>query len=162
MLSLVSDKVGFNSLWPHELFSGLPCPSPAPRACSNSCPLSQWRHPTTLSSLASFSSCPQSFRASGSFPMSLLFASGGQSIGASASVLPVNIQGWFPLGLTGLNCLLSKRLSRVVSNTPVWREIMTLLFNTLSRFFIAFLPRSNHLLISWLQSPTAVILESKK
>ena len=108
MLSLVSGKVGSDSLWPHELFSGLPCPSPAPGACSNSCPLSQWRHPTTLSSLASFSSCPQSFRASGSFPMSLLFASGGQSIGASASVLPVNIQGWLPLGLTGLISLLSK------------------------------------------------------
>ena len=77
---------------------------------SNSCPLSQWCHPTISSSVACFSSCPQFFPASGSFPMSLLFTSGGQSIGASASalVLPMNNQGWFPLGLTGLISLLSK------------------------------------------------------
>ena len=80
------------------------CPSPPSRVCSISCPLSQWRHPTISSSVVPFSSCLQSFPASGSFPMSWLFASGGQSIGASASVsvLPMNIQGWFPLGLTGL------------------------------------------------------------
>ena len=80
-----------------------PCPSPTPAAYSNSCPSHQWCHPTTSSSVVSFSSCLQSFPASGSFPMSQLFASGGQSTGvsASASVLPMNIQNWFPLGLTG-------------------------------------------------------------
>ena len=93
-----------DSLWPHGLqHARFPCPSPSPRVCSNSCPLSQWYHPTISSSVIPFSSCLQSFPASGSFPMSWLSASGGQSIGASASasVLPVNIQGWFPLGLTG-------------------------------------------------------------
>ena len=80
----------------------LPCTSPSPGACSNSCPLSQWCHPTISSSVVPFSSCLQSFPASGSFPMSQLFASGGQSIGASAaSVLPMNIQAWFPLELNG-------------------------------------------------------------
>ena len=93
----------------------LPCPSPSPGACSNSCPLSQWCHPTILFSVIPFSSCLQPFPASESFPTSRLFASGGQSIGASASasVLPMNIQGWFPLGLTSLICLQSERLSRV-------------------------------------------------
>ena len=91
---------------------------------SNSCPLSQWCHPTILSSVAPFSSCPQSFPASGSFPMSLLFASGGQSIGASVSapVLPMNTQGWFPLGLTEWISLLSKGLSRVFSSTIVQKH----------------------------------------
>ena len=81
----------------------LPCPSPTPGACSNSCPLCQWYHPTNLSSVVPFSSCLQSFPSSGSFPMSQFFASGGQSIGVSAwaSVLPMNIQDWFSLGLTG-------------------------------------------------------------
>ena len=99
----------------------LPRPSPSARACSNSCPLSQWCHPTISSSVSPFSSCPQSFPASGSFLMSLLFTSGGQSIRVSASVLvfPMNIQDWFPLGLTGLISLLSKGLSRVFSNTTV-------------------------------------------
>ena len=94
------------------------------RVCSNSCPLSQWYHPTISSSVAPFSSCPQSFPASGSFPMSLLFASSSQSTRSSASlsVLPVNIQGWFPLGLTGLISLLSKALSRVFCNTTVWKH----------------------------------------
>ena len=80
-----------------------PCPSPTSKVYSNSCPLSQWCHPTTSSSVIPFSSCPQSFPALGSFPMSQFFASGGQSIGvsASASVLPMNIQDWFPLGWTG-------------------------------------------------------------
>ena len=97
----------------------LPCPSPSPRACSNSCPLSQWYHPTISSSGIPFSSCLQSFPASGSLPMRGLFASGGQSIGASASVsvLPMNIQCWFPLGLTGLISLQSKGLSGVFSST---------------------------------------------
>ena len=85
-------------------------------SCSNSCALSQWCHPTISSSVAPFSSCLQSFPASGSFLMSQLFASSGQSIGASESVLPMNIQGWFPLGMTGLISLQSKGLSRVFSN----------------------------------------------
>ena len=92
------------TLRPHELqHASLLCPPLSPRLCSNSCPLSQWCHPTISTSVASFSSCPQYFPASGSFPVSQLFSSGGQSIGASVSgsVLPMNIQGWFPLGLTG-------------------------------------------------------------
>ena len=94
----------------------------SPGICSNSCPLSQWCHPTLLSSVAPFSFCPQSLPASGSFPMSQLFTSGGQIIGASASVLPMNIQGWFPVGLTGLISLQSKRLSRVFSNTTAQKH----------------------------------------
>ena len=109
------------TLRPHELFSRLPCPSPAPRACSNSCPLSRWCHSAISSSLPS-SSCPQSFRASGSFPIGLLFASGSQSIGASASVLSVNIQGWLPLGLTGLISFLSKGLRQ---GTYLWPNFLT-------------------------------------
>ena len=101
----------------------LPCPSPSPRVCSNSCPLSQWCHPTISSSVTSFSSCLQSFPASGSFPMSQFFASGGQSIGVSASVsvLPMNIQDWLPSGLTGL-ILQSKGLSRVFSNATLQKH----------------------------------------
>ena len=93
--------------------------SPFPRVCSNSCPLSWWCHPVISSFAAPFSSYPQSFPASGSFPVSQLFTSSGQSFGtsASASVLPMNIQGWFPLGLTSLISLQSKRLSRVFSST---------------------------------------------
>ena len=108
-----------SSLRPHGLQpSRPPCPSPTPRACSNSCPLSQWCHPTSHP-VVSFSSCLQSFPASGSFPMSQFFASSGKSTGASALalVLPMNIQHWFPLRLTGLISLPSKRLSRVFSNT---------------------------------------------
>ena len=93
------------------------------RVCSNSGPLSQWCHPTISSSVIPFSSCLQSFPASESFPMSCLFASGGQSIGASASVLPVNIQGWFPLGLTGLISLQSKGLSQESSSAPHFKNI---------------------------------------
>ena len=93
------------SLWPHELqYARLPC-SLFPRACSNSCPLSQWCHPTISSSVIPFSSCLQSFPASGSFPMSQFFTSGGQSIGASAPALPMNIQDWFPLGWIWLDLL---------------------------------------------------------
>ena len=101
----------------------LPCPSLSPGVCSNSCPLSQWCHPTISSSATFFSSCPQSFPA-GSFPMSQLFTSGDQSTGAwsSASVLPMNIQDWFSLGLTGLISLQSKGLSRVFSSTTVRRH----------------------------------------
>ena len=108
-----------DSLWPHGLQpSRLPCPSPTPGACSNSCPLSQWCHPTVSSSVVPFSSCLQYFPASGSFPMGQLFTSGGQSIGVSASalILPVNIQDWFPLGLTGLISLQSKGLSKVLQH----------------------------------------------
>ena len=103
--SVVSDP-----LWPHGLqHTRPPCPSPAPGVYSNSCPLSRWCHPNISSSVIPFSSCLQSFPASGSFLMSQLFASGGQSIGvsASASVLPMKIQDWFPLGWTGCISLLS-------------------------------------------------------
>ena len=93
-----------------------------PRICSNSCPLSQWCHPSISSSVVHFSSCFQSFPASGSFPVSQLFTSRGQSIGASASVLPVNIKGWFLSGLTGSISLQSKGLSRVFSNTTVQKH----------------------------------------
>ena len=104
---LLSHSVMSSSLRPHGLqHSRLPCPSVSPRIRSNSCPLSQWFHPTISSSVARF--CPQSFPAPGPFPMSQLFVSGGQSIIASASVLPVNIQDWFPSGLTGLIFLQSK------------------------------------------------------
>ena len=106
---------------PWTVNARLPCPSPSLRVCSNSCSLSQWRHPTISSSAVPFSSCPRSFSVSGSFPMTQLFISGGQRIGASASasVLLMNIQGWFPLGLTGLISLLSKELSRVFSSTTI-------------------------------------------
>ena len=98
-----------------------PCPSPTPGVYSNSCPLSRWCHPTISSSVVPFSSSPQSLSASGSFQMSQLFASGGQSIGVSAStsVLPMNTQDWSPLGWTGWISLQSKGLSRVFSNTTV-------------------------------------------
>ena len=98
----------FSSPW--TVHASLPCRSLTPRVCSNSCPLSRWCHPTISSTVAPFSSCPQSFPTSGSFPVSQLCASGGQSTGASASasVLPMTIQGWFPLGLIGLISLVSK------------------------------------------------------
>ena len=96
----------YPTLRPHGLqHARLPCPSLSPRVCSNSCPLSWWCHPTISSSVSPLSSCTQSFPASGSFPVSQYFTSGSQSIGASASVLPMNIQGWFPLGLTGLRAI---------------------------------------------------------
>ena len=107
---LFTRSVMSDTLWPHGLqYTRLPCPSPTPGACLNSCPLSQWCHPPISFSVVPFSFCLQSFPASRSFPMSLLFASGGQSIGASspASVFPMNIQGWFPLGLTGFISWLS-------------------------------------------------------
>ena len=114
-----------NSLQPQGLqHTSLPCPSPIPQACSNSSPLSWWCHPTVSSSVVPFSSCLQSFPASRSFSMSWSFASGGHSTGvsASASVLPMNIQGWFPLGWTGWISLQSKGLSRVFSNTTVQKH----------------------------------------
>ena len=112
-LSVVSE-----SLWPHGLHTTLLCPSPSPGVFSDSCSLS-WCHLTILSSFAPFSSCLLSFPSSGSFPMNWLLASGGQGIEASASVLPMNIQSWFPLGLTGWISLQSKVHSRVFSNISV-------------------------------------------
>ena len=108
-----------DSLQPHGLqHARLPCPSPIPRTCSNSCSSSQWCHPTISPSVVPFSSCLQSFPASRTFPMSQLFASGGQSIGVtvSASVLPRNIQDWFPLRLTGLISLQSKGLKSLLQH----------------------------------------------
>ena len=174
---------------------GFPFPSLSPGVCSNSSPLTWWCHSTISTSVTSFSSCLQSFPASGSFPVSHLFMSDGQSIGASAEVLPMNIQGWFPLCLTGFIYLQSKGFSRVISNTTIWKhqffgtqpslwsndhmymttgktialtiwtfvsKAMSLPFNMLSRFVITFLPMSKCLLISWLQSPCAMILEPRK
>ena len=118
--SVVSD-----SWQPHELqHTRPPCPSPTPWVHPNPCPLSRWCHPAISSSVVPFSSCPQSFPASGSFPMSKLFASAGQSIGvsASASVLPMNTQDWSPLGWTGMISLQSKGLSRVFSSTTVQKH----------------------------------------
>ena len=111
------------SLWPHGLqYARLPCPSLSSGVCSYSCPLSWWCYLTISSSSSLFSFCLQSFPASVSFEMSQLFPSGGQSIGASASVLPENIQGWFPLGLAGLISLQSKGISRVFSSTTIWKR----------------------------------------
>ena len=121
-LLLFSHSVLSNSLRPHGLqHARFPCPSLSPGICSNSCPLSQWCHPTILSSVAPFSFCAQTFPASVSFPVIQFFTSGGQStrVSALASVLLMNIQDWFPLELTGLISLLSKGLSRVFSNTTV-------------------------------------------
>ena len=127
MLSSVqfSRSVVSDSLRPHELqHTRPPCPSPTPGDYSNSCPLSRWCHPTISSSVVPFSSCPQSFPASGSFPMSQLFAWGCQSIGVSAStsVLPKNTQDWSPLGWTSWISLQSKGFSRVFSNTTVQKH----------------------------------------
>ena len=119
-----SHSVMSNSLPPHEPKHVRPlCPSSTPRVYLNSCPLSQWCHPTISSSIVPFS-CPQSFPASGSFQMSQLFTSGGQSIevSASASVLPMNTQDWSPFGWTGWNSLQSKGLTRVFSNTTVQKH----------------------------------------
>ena len=120
-----SHSVMSDSLQNHRLqHARLPCPSPISRACLNSCPLSQWCHPTISSTVIPFPSCHRSFPASGSFPISQFFTTVGQSIGvsASASVLPMNVQDWFPLGWTGLISLLSKGLSRVFSNTTVQKH----------------------------------------
>ena len=118
--SVVSDSLRPNGLQ----HARPPCPSPTLGIYSNLCPLSRWCHPTISSSVVPFSSCPQSFPASESFQMSQLFASGGQSIGVSAStsVLPVNTQDWSPLGWTGLISLQSKGLSRVFSNATVQKH----------------------------------------
>ena len=184
-----------NSLGPHGLqHARPPCPSPTPGVHSNPCPSSQWCHPIISSSAVPFSSCPQTFPASGSFPR---VSSSHQvakvlEFSASTSVLPMNIQDWSSLGWTGLISLQSKWLSRVFSNITVQKhqifsaqafftvqlshpymttgkiialtrrtfvdKVTSLLFNMLSRLVITFLSRSKHLLISWLQSPSAVIL----
>ena len=184
-----------DSSWPHESQDARPpCSSSTPGVHSDSPPLSPWCHPAISSSVVTFFFCPQSFPASGSFPMSQLFTSGGQSIGVSAlaSVLPMNTQEWSPLEWTAWLSLQSKGLSRVFSSTTGQKhqffsafftvqlshphmttgktialtrrtfvgKVISLLFNVLSRWFITFLPRSKRLLISWLQSPPAVILEN--
>ena len=197
LISQFSRSVVSNSLPPSGLqYTRLPCPSPIPGTWSNLCPSSQWclqpSHP-----LSSSSSCLQSFPASGSFPVSWLFASGGQSIGASvaASVLPMNIQDWVPSNwLVGSPCsprdsqeflqhhsskasilwhstffmvplshpnMTTEKIIALTRRTFV-SQVMSLLFNMLSTLVIAFLPRSKHLLISWLSSPSAVFLEPKK
>ena len=120
-----SNSVTSNSLWPHELQHTRPhCPSPTPGVHPNQHPLSQWCHPIISTSVVSFSSCPQSFPASGSFQISKFFASGAHSIGVSAStsVLPMNTQDWSPLGWTGWISLQSKGLSRIFSNTTVQKH----------------------------------------
>ena len=194
-----SCSVMSNSLWTHGLqHTWLPCPTPTPWAYSNSCPSSQWSHPTFLSTVVPFSYL-QSFPPSGSFPMSLFFTSDGQSIGiwASTSVFPMNIQDWFSLGWAGLISLLSERLrsllqhhsskasirlhsaffivqlshsymttgkTRALIRQTFAGKVMSLLFNMLCTLVIAFLPRRSFFffLISWLQSPSVVILEPKK
>ena len=129
--SQLSHSVVSNSLWPHGLqHTRLPCPSPTPQTCSNSCPSCWWCHPTISSSVilpSVFSSCLQSFPASGFFLKSQFFTSGVQSIGASASasVLPMNTQGWFPLVLTGWISLQSKGFSRVFNTTVQKRQFFS-------------------------------------
>ena len=131
-----SYSVMSDSLQPHGLqHARLPCPSVTPGACWNSCPSSRWCHPTVSSSVNAFSSCLQSFPASGSFLMSQFFTSGGQSIETSASVLSLNTQDWFPLGLTGSISLQSKGLSGVFSNTTV-KSIDSSALNFLKNLFI--------------------------
>ena len=118
-----SHTVMSKSLQPHGWqHARPPCPSPTPRAYSNSCPLSWWCHPTISSSVFPFTSCLQSFPASRSFPMSQFFSSGGQIIGVWASVLLMNMHDWFPLGLTGLISLQSKGPSRVLSNSTIQKD----------------------------------------
>ena len=188
------------TLWPHgRQHARLPCPSPTPRAYSNWCPLSQRCHPTIWSSAVPFSSCLQSFPASGSFQMSQLFESGGQSIGVSAStpVLPMNEHpGLISFRMDWLDLLAVQRTLKsliqchsskasilhhstflivqlshpyMITGKTIalmkWTsvgKVMSLLFNMLSRLVVTFLPRSKYLFISWLQSPSAVILEPPK
>ena len=186
-----------DSLRPHGLqHTRPPCPSPNSGAYSNSCPSSWWCHPTISSSVVPFSSCLQSFLASGSFPMSQFFASGGQSIVVSASALPMNYSELISFRMDWLDLLavqgtLKSLLQHHSSKASILRhsafftaqlsypymttgktialtrwtlvsKIMSLLLNMLSRLVITFLPRSKCLLISWLWSPSAVILEPPK
>ena len=146
---LFSRSVVSSSLRPRGLqHTRLPCPSPSPRACANSCPLSQWCHPIISSSVVPFFSCFQSFPASGSFLMGQLFKS-GVGASASASVPPMNIQDWFPLGLTGLISLQSKGLSRVFSNTTV-QALANLSFLSLSFPVCEIKITWTSLLVQWL------------
>ena len=144
-LLLFSRSVMCDSLWLHGLqHPRLPCPSLSPRAFSNSCPLIWWCHPTISSSVVPFSSCLQSFPASGSFPMTRFFISGGQSIeaAASASVFPMNSQVWSPLEWTGLISLQSKGLSTVFSSTTVRRhQFFSSQFNTISSSYFSTLTK---------------------
>ena len=188
-----------DSLWPNRLQNTrLPCPSPTSGAYWNSCPSSLWCHTTIFTLCCHFSSCLQSSPASGTFPMSQYFTSGGQSIGASASasILPMNIQDWFPLRMHWwdllavqgtLKSLLQHHSSKAsilwhsaffivqlshpyittgkTTAFPRWTfvgKVKPLLFNMLFTLVITFLPRSKCLLISWLQSLSAVILRPKK
>ena len=193
-----SRSVMSNSLRPHELQpAGLPCPSPTPRVYSNSCPSSRWCHPAISSSVAPFSSCPQSLPASKSFPMSQLFAWGGQSIEVSDSISPSNehpglisftmdwldltaVQGTFKsllqhhsskASILWHSAFFTVKLSHPYMTTGKtialtrWTfvgKVMSLLLNMLSRLVITFLPRRKRLVSSWLQSPSAVILEPPK
>ena len=186
--SQFSLSVMSNSLQSHGLqHTRLPCSSPSSGACSNSCTFIRWCHPNISSFVVPFSPCLKSILASGSFPMRQFFASGGQIIGisASASVLPMNIQDWFDIAVQGtLKSLLQHHCLKAVLlwhsaffmvqlshpymtigktiALTTWTfvgKVISLLFNMLSRLVIAFLPRSKSLLISWLQSPSAVILE---
>ena len=191
LLLLSSRSVMSNSLQPHGLqHARLPCPSLSSGVCSNSCVLTQWCHPGISSSVAPFSSCSQFFPVSVCFPMNWLFAAGGQSIGPSASVFSMNIQGWFSLGLTvqwTLRSLLQHHNSKasILQCSPFFMvqlshpymttgktialtiqtfvgKMISLLFNMLCRFVTAFLPSSKHLLISWLRSLSTLTLEPKK
>ena len=164
-LFLFTCSVTSDSLWSHGLqYARLLWPSPYPEACSNSCPLSQWYHPTISSSVVPFSSCLQSFPASRSFLMSQVFASGVQSIGVSvsASVLPRNIQGWW---LTGLISLLSKGLSRVFSSTIVQKH-QFLAFNLLYGPTLTLIPRiffqSRFHFRNWIQPSKKISLQTNK
>ena len=193
-LLLFSCSVMSFSLQPHRMqYARLPCPSPSPRACSNSFPLSQWQHPTILSSIFPFSSHLQSFPTSGSFHMSQFFTSGGQTTGVSASVslCPKNTQGWSPSDLLAVQVTLRSLLQHHSSEASIlhgsayfivqlshpymitgktialtrWTlvgKVMSLLLNMLYRLVITFLPKSKRLLISWLQSPSAVIWSPPK
>ena len=160
-----------DSLSPHGLqHARLLCPPPSLTVCSNSYPLGQWCHPTSSSSVTPFSICLQYFPAPGSFPMSCVFTSSGQTIGASAlaTVFPLNIQGLFPLGLTGLVSLQSKGLSRVFSSTTQFEGISSLAFGLLFGLTLTSVHdywKNHHLLISclyafisllspWEQSPS--------
>ena len=193
-----SHSVVSDFLQPHKpQHTSPPCPSPTPGVYPNSCPLSRWCHPTISSSVVPFSSCLQSFPALGSFPVSQLFVSGGQSIGVSAtSVLPMNTQDYISFRMHWLDLLevqgtLKSLLQHHSSKASILQcsaffrvqlshpymttgktiastrqtfvgKVMSLLFNMLSRLVITFLPRSKRLLITWLQSPSAVILQPPK
>ena len=154
-----SHSVVSTSLWPDGLqHTRLPCPSPTHGACSNSCPSSQWCHPTISSSVTPFSSCLHCFPASGSFPRSQFFASGGQSTGAlaSVSVLSLNIQGWFHLGLTGMISLLSQGLSQLFP--LLWPARKYSVFNRLMRLGQAHLDTLH--ILGWLTGTSVTSAES--